>query len=132
MTDAGDQRKRRTKRGDSTASDVDAQRPLCRRQGRFHQFDPQLVEPHEDAGGQDHARGRGGGRGVRESKRREAAGAYLHSGVTARGRRVFHFSTMRFSSAIGASLSSTCRRSTVSLCSQTPQFFLTMTSAADC
>src|SRR5439155_26226082 len=55
-----------------------------------------------------------------------------HSGETARGRRVFHFSTSRFSSAIGVSLSSTCSRSTVSLCSHTPQFFFTITSAADC
>ena len=41
-------------------------------------------------------------------------------------------STSRRSSLIGSGLSSTCSRSTVSLCSQTPQFFLTMRSAADC
>src|SRR5439155_12673638 len=57
---------------------------------------------------------------------------YLHSGVTARGRRAFHISTSRLSSLIGSGLSSTCRRSTTSLWSHTPQFFFTITMAADC
>src|SRR5262249_19721242 len=42
------------------------------------------------------------------------------------------FSTSRRSSLIGSGLSSTCRRSTVSLCSQTPQSFFTTINAADC
>src|SRR5207248_9679485 len=48
------------------------------------------------------------------------------------GLRSFHLSTMRRSSLIGSALSSTCSRRIVSLCSHTPQSFLTMTSAADC
>ena len=55
-----------------------------------------------------------------------------HSGDTDRGLRVFHISTSRFSSLIGSGLSSTCSRRIVSLCSQTPQFFFTITIAADC
>ena len=60
------------------------------------------------------------------------SGFRLAPGVTALGLRSFHLSTIRFSSLIGSGLSSTCSRSTVSLCSQTPQSFLTITSAADC
>ena len=42
------------------------------------------------------------------------------------------FSTRRRNSLIGSGLSSTCRCSPTSLCSQTPQSFFTTTSAADC